>query len=181
MNCKLNYRAGSPRLTRDKKDAAARFERSLITCDKSWPPFSVLNWTSSCSFMDWRFSCSAPPASAFQEAKREENPGVLGLFAVVHGVGEWLDSTALIISDSPDRGGPHRAHDRILMEFVRRNAIRFGLKLQGRWLYPPLVLLVAFGGFRGGLSTAGDLARYAIGFVGATARTKQSSPIIPPT
>jgi diguanylate cyclase (GGDEF)-like protein len=102
-----------------------------------------------------------------------ESWGVLGLFAVAHGVGEWLDLTALIISDSPAfavvRIALMTVSFMLLMEFARRNAIRFGLKLQGRWLYPPLVLLVAFGGFRGGLSTAGDLARYAIGFVGALA------------
>jgi diguanylate cyclase (GGDEF)-like protein len=106
-------------------------------------------------------------------ARGEESWGVLGLFAVAHGVGEWLDLTALIISDSPAfalmRIALMTGSFMLLMEFARRNAIRFGLKLQARWLYPPLVLLVAFGGFRGGLSTAGDLARYAIGFVGALA------------
>jgi diguanylate cyclase (GGDEF)-like protein len=105
--------------------------------------------------------------------KGEESWGVLGLFAVAHGVGEWLDLTALIISDSPAfavfRIALMTGSFMLLMEFARRNAIRFGLKLQGRWLYPPLVLLVALGGFRGGLNTAGDLARYAIGFVGALA------------
>ena len=99
--------------------------------------------------------------------------GVLGLFAAAHGVGEWLDLTALIISDSPEfavvRIALMTGSFMLLMEFARRNAIRFELRLQARWLYPPLVLLVAFGGFRGGLSIAGDLARYAIGFVGALA------------
>jgi diguanylate cyclase (GGDEF)-like protein len=102
-----------------------------------------------------------------------ESWGVLGLFAVAHGAGEWLDLTALIISDSPAFAAVRIAlmtgSFMLLMEFARRNAIRFGLKLQGRWLYPPLVLLVAFGGLRGGLTTAGDTARYAIGFVGALA------------
>jgi diguanylate cyclase (GGDEF)-like protein len=103
----------------------------------------------------------------------EESWGVLGLFAVAHGVGEWLDLMALIISDSPAFAAIRIAlmsgSFLLLMEFARRNAIRFGLKLQGRWLYPPLVLLVVFGGIMGGLTTAGDLARYAIGFVGALA------------
>ena len=102
-----------------------------------------------------------------------ESWGVLGLFAVAHGVGEWLDMTALIIGDSPAfaviRIALMTGSFMLLMEFARRNAVRFGLKLPGRWLYPPLVLLVAFGGFKGGLGTAGDLARYAIGFVGALA------------
>jgi diguanylate cyclase (GGDEF)-like protein len=98
---------------------------------------------------------------------------VLGLFGVAHGVGEWLDLTALIVGNSPAfavvRIALMAGSFILLMEFARRNAIRFGLKLPGRWLYPPLVALVAFGGFRAGLSTAGDLARYAIGFVGALA------------
>ena len=99
--------------------------------------------------------------------------GVLGLFAFAHGMGEWLDLTALIVGDSPafalSRIALLTGSFLLLMEFARRNAIRFGLKLQGRWLYPPLVLLVVFGGLIGGLTTAGDLARYAIGFVGALA------------
>jgi diguanylate cyclase (GGDEF)-like protein len=103
----------------------------------------------------------------------EESWGVLGLFAVAHGVGEWLDLTALIISDSPAfavvRIALMTGSFLLLMEFARRNAVRFGLKLQGRWLYPPLLLLVVSGGFMSGLTTAGDLARYAIGFVGALA------------
>ncbi|MGA2056196.1 MAG: diguanylate cyclase [Bradyrhizobium sp.] len=102
-----------------------------------------------------------------------ESWGVLGLFAVAHGVGEWLDLTALIVSDSPAFAAVRIALMTgsfiLLMEFARRNAIRFGLELQGRWLYPPLILLVACGGFIGELTTAGDLARYAIGFVGALA------------
>jgi diguanylate cyclase (GGDEF)-like protein len=103
--------------------------------------------------------------------KGGESWGVLGLFAVAHGTGEWLDLTALIISDSPAFAVARIAlvtgSFLLLMEYARRNAIRFGLKLQGRWLYPPLLLLVVFGGFTGGLTTAGALARYAIGFVGA--------------
>jgi diguanylate cyclase (GGDEF)-like protein len=99
--------------------------------------------------------------------------GVLGLFAFAHGLGEWLDLTALIIGDSPAfevvRIALMTGSFMLLMEFARRNAIRFELKLQWWWLYPPLVLLVAFGGLKGGPSMAGDLARYAIGFVGALA------------
>jgi diguanylate cyclase (GGDEF)-like protein len=99
--------------------------------------------------------------------------GVLGLFAVVHGVSEWLDLAALIISDGPVfaviRVALMAGSFMLLMEFARQNAIRFGLRLGARWLYPPLVLLVAFSWFAGGLTTAGDIARYAIGFVGALA------------
>src|ERR1700721_578074 len=85
-----------------------------------------------------------------------ESWGVLGLFAVAHGVGEWLDLTALIIGDSPEfavvRIVLMTGSFMLLMEFARRNAIRFGWRLQGGWLYPPLVLLVVFGGVGGGLT-----------------------------
>jgi diguanylate cyclase (GGDEF)-like protein len=99
-----------------------------------------------------------------------ESWGALGLFAATHGVGEWLDLTALIIGDRPEFAAVRIAlmtgSFMLLMEFARRNAIRLGLKLQARWLYPPLVLLVACGGYIGGPSV---VARYAIGFVGAFA------------
>jgi diguanylate cyclase (GGDEF)-like protein len=102
-----------------------------------------------------------------------ESWGVLGLFAFAHGVGEWLDLTALIISDCPAfvvvRIALMTASFMLLMEFARQNAVRFGLRLEARWLYPSLVLLVAFGGFVDGLTTAGDIARYAIGFASALA------------
>jgi diguanylate cyclase (GGDEF)-like protein len=105
--------------------------------------------------------------------KTGESWGVLGLFAIAHGVGEWLDLAALIISDNPSftaiRVTLMTGSFMFLMEFARLNANRFGLKLQGRWLYPPLVLLVAFGGFTGGMTVANDLARYAFGFLGALA------------
>lgn len=99
--------------------------------------------------------------------------GVLGLFAVAHGVGEWLDLAALIIGDSPAfavvRVALMTVSFMFLMEFARQSAIRFGLRLRALWLYPLLALLVVFGGFAGGLTTADDIARYAIGFVGALA------------
>jgi len=57
----------------------------------------------------------------------------------------------------------------LLMEFARRNAIRFGLKLRGRWLYPLGSYWLLSACLAAGLSTAADLARCAIGFVGALA------------
>src|SRR3984957_2607840 len=99
-----------------------------------------------------------------------ESWGVLGSFAVAHGVGEWLDLTALIIGDSPTfavvRIVLMTGSFMLLMEFARRNAIRFGLKLQGYWLYPPLVLLVAYGGVFGGGGHAGGAAGRGCGGVG---------------
>ncbi len=72
--------------------------------------------------------------------KEGEFWGVLGSFAVAHGAGEWLDLTALIFSDSPAfalaRIALMTGSFLLLMEFARRNAVRFGLKLQALWLYP---------------------------------------------
>src|SRR5580698_5218687 len=66
--------------------------------------------------------------------KGGESWGVLGLFAVVHGAGEWLDLIALIIGDSPAfavaRIALMTGSFMLLMEFARRNAILFGLTLQ---------------------------------------------------
>jgi hypothetical protein len=62
-----------------------------------------------------------------------ESWGVLGLFAFAHGVGEWLDLTALIISDSPAFAAVRIAlmtgSFMLLMEFARQNAIGFGMRL----------------------------------------------------
>ncbi|MGO9947286.1 MAG: GGDEF domain-containing protein, partial [Steroidobacteraceae bacterium] len=102
-----------------------------------------------------------------------ESWALLGWFAVAHGAGEWLDLTALIIGDTPAfavaRTGLMAGSFILLMEFARLEAIRFGWRLPGRWLYAPLVLLIALAGAAGGLDTAGAVARYALGFVGAMA------------
>jgi diguanylate cyclase (GGDEF)-like protein len=106
-------------------------------------------------------------------AQRREPWAVLGLFALVHGLGEWLDLTALVISDTPMFGAARIAVMTgsfvLLMEFARQEAIRFGLKAPGQWLYIPLILFVALGGLTGGPSSAAAIARYTIGLVGAMA------------
>jgi len=98
---------------------------------------------------------------------------VLGSFAFVHGAGEWLDLTALIVGDTPAFAATRIAVMTgsfvLLMEFARQEAVRFGWKLPGRWPYAPLVLLVAVAGITGGPNVAGGVARYAIGLVGAIA------------
>jgi diguanylate cyclase (GGDEF)-like protein len=104
---------------------------------------------------------------------REESWAVLGWFAIAHGVGEWLDLTALIIGDTHAfavaRTALMTGSFVLLMEFARLGAIRLGVKLPGRWLYIPLLLLVGFAGVAGGLTVSGVVARYAIGLVGAAA------------
>jgi diguanylate cyclase (GGDEF)-like protein len=114
--------------------------------------------------------------TCFAIARREENRTswlALGLFGFVHGAGEWLDMTALVIHDSPVFGIVRAAVMTIsfvlLMEFARLEAIRFGLKMPGRWVYVPLLSLAAIGGALGGTPVGVALARYFIGFVGAAA------------
>ncbi|MDI1346173.1 MAG: diguanylate cyclase [Pseudolabrys sp.] len=98
---------------------------------------------------------------------------VLGLFAYVHGVGEWLDLTALVAGDAPafatGRTALMTGSFLLLLEFARLEAARIELKVPGRWIYAPLIALVALGGMIGGLNVTNALARYAIGFPGAAA------------
>jgi diguanylate cyclase (GGDEF)-like protein len=98
---------------------------------------------------------------------------VLGLFALVHGTSEWLDLTALIAGDTPlfaiIRISIMTASFVLLMEFARLQAVQFGMKVPGRWIYLPLLTIVILGGADSGLSTAGALARYIFGFFGAIA------------
>jgi diguanylate cyclase (GGDEF)-like protein len=98
--------------------------------------------------------------------------GTLGLFAYCHGLSEWLDLSALIIGDTPwfaaARTAVTTASFIFLLEFARLEAGRLGLRTPGRWIYGPLIALVAGGGLLGG-DLANALARYAIGFSSAMA------------
>ena len=98
---------------------------------------------------------------------------VLGSFAFLHGAGEWLDLLALIVGDTPAFAATRTAlmtvSFMVLLEFARLDAVRLGLKIAGRWIYVPLLLLVALGAFVGGLNEANAVARYAFGLTGAIA------------
>jgi diguanylate cyclase (GGDEF)-like protein len=114
--------------------------------------------------------------TCFAIARGEENRTswlALGLFGFVHGAGEWLDLTALVIGDSAVFGIVRAAVMTIsfvlLLDFARQEASRLGLKIPGRWVYIPLLSLVVVGGALGGTSVGIALARYFIGFVGAAA------------
>ena len=113
---------------------------------------------------------------------------VLGSFGVVHGASEWLDLIALVVGDTPAFAIARTALMTLsfvfLLEFARLDAARLGLKVPGRWIYGPLLLLVAFGFHLAGLNGANALARYVLGAPGAAAtsvvlalRAKGASPI----
>lgn len=102
---------------------------------------------------------------------RGEAWAVLSGFAFVHGLGEWLDLSALIIGD-----GAAFAVVRVvlmtvsfvlLLDFARLEAIRLGVNLPGRWIYVPLVMLVALVGVTGSVTMANVAARYTLAFPGA--------------
>jgi diguanylate cyclase (GGDEF)-like protein len=104
---------------------------------------------------------------------RDESWLVLGLFGFLHGGTEWLDLTALVISDSPEfqfaRTLVMTASFVVLMEFARRELIRIGWKAPGPWAYLPLLSLVGVGWAGYGTVVGGDIARYIFGFFGAIA------------
>jgi diguanylate cyclase (GGDEF)-like protein len=111
---------------------------------------------------------------AIARGNRQSMPwAVLGTFGLLHGTGEWLDLIGLIIGDNPvfaiARTGLMTLSFIFLFEFSRLEAIRQGFKIPGRWIYLPLVLLVAFGWQLDGLNSVNALARYLLGATGAAA------------
>jgi diguanylate cyclase (GGDEF)-like protein len=111
---------------------------------------------------------------ALARSNRNSMPwSVLGLFGLIHGTSEWLDLIALIIGDNlvfaVVRTGVMTVSFVFLFEFTRLEATRQGFKIPGRWIYLPLLLLVALGWHLAGLNGANALARYALGATGAMA------------
>jgi diguanylate cyclase (GGDEF)-like protein len=96
---------------------------------------------------------------------------MLGAFGFAHGIGEWLDLTALIVGDAPAfalaRVVLMTGSFMLLLDFARLRAIRLGFALPGRWIYVLLALPVAFAGYAAGVVSAGIAARYAIGIPAA--------------
>lgn len=97
----------------------------------------------------------------------------LGLFGFVHGAGEWLDLSALVVADSAIfmlvRTVVMTASFLFLMEAARQNLPRFGLKPIRVQFYAALILPVVVGAAVGGIPMAGAFARYGIGFFAAIA------------
>ena len=104
-------------------------------------------------------------------AGRQTFFGLLGSFALVHGVSEWLDLVALLIGDTPAFAVARTALMAIsfalLLEFARRQVLQLDMKVPGPWIYLALALLVGAAGALGGLNAANAVARYVIGFVAA--------------
>ena len=98
---------------------------------------------------------------------------MLGGFGLLHGGLEWLDLLALIFGDSTVFAALRTALMAVsflfLFEFARREGIRLGAKLTGPWIYAPVVILVAVGGFWEGVAEANALARYGMGFTAGAA------------
>lgn len=96
---------------------------------------------------------------------------ILGAFGYVHGISEWLDLSALIFSDSPAfailRTAVMTLSFVFLFKFARREAIRRDFWVTGRWIYVPLLLLVALGGYLAGVNGANVFARYVVGLPAA--------------
>jgi hypothetical protein len=87
---------------------------------------------------------------------------MLGAFGFVHGIGEWLDLTALIVGDTPAFAAARvtvMTGSFILpFEFARLKAIRQGSVLPGRWVPALLALAVLLVGLAAGTVAAGIAA-----------------------
>jgi len=106
-----------------------------------------------------------------RERPSEEAWRMLGGFALVHGVVEWLDLGALTLGDSPAftvaRTLLMTASFVPLLEFARLRAASGGARVPGRWIYVPLLTLILIGGVMAGVGAANALARYSLALPGA--------------
>lgn len=112
-------------------------------------------------------------AAAASRATQNSIPWLmLGAFGYIHGVCEWLDLLALILSDNPAfalaRTGLMAVSFVALMEFGRLAAQRYGVAMPGRWIYAPLMALVVLGWHLAGVNGANTFARYVLAFPGST-------------
>ncbi|RXF75562.1 diguanylate cyclase [Hansschlegelia zhihuaiae] len=114
-------------------------------------------------------------ATCWAIARRRRNErswAMLAAFGLIHGAGEWLDLSALILGDSPVfssiRLSVMTASFVFLAEFgrIQMSDRRW---TPGRWIYPLILGLVVLIAYAAGLTEAGIAARYALGLVGALA------------
>ena len=96
---------------------------------------------------------------------------LLGIFGYLHGVGEWLDLSALIFEDTPlfalMRTGVMTVSYVALFEFGRHELARLFPRMPGPWIQIPLLALPALGWCLAGTDGANVLARYALGLTGS--------------
>jgi diguanylate cyclase (GGDEF)-like protein len=109
---------------------------------------------------------------AVARVRKHGSPWIsLALFGLVHGIGEWLDLSALVVGDNISftavRIAVMTASFLCLMEFTRQKAIAAGLKPPGLPLYFGLMVFVAAAGSIGGASMAAAIGRHAIGLLAA--------------
>jgi PAS domain S-box-containing protein len=104
------------------------------------------------------------------QVKRYRLPlALLGVFALIHGVGEWLDMAVLSLGDSTAfsiaRLGMMALSFVFLFEFGRTGWQKQAGKGPGRWIYIPLSI-IAFSGLLAGQSGLNATIRYTFGFIG---------------
>jgi diguanylate cyclase (GGDEF)-like protein len=96
---------------------------------------------------------------------------MIGLFAFVRGLAEWMAMAALVTGDTPVfaelRVVVIVVSLMLLTEAARRGAIRFGYRVPGLWIYPVGAVVLLLVGYGAGIATADVLARYSFGLVGA--------------
>lgn len=95
---------------------------------------------------------------------------MLAAFGLIHGVGEWLDLSALILGDSVAfstlRISVMTVSFIFLAEFGRMQVAGRG-RAFGRWVYLPALGLIAATWYFYGLAEAGIVSRYTLGFFGS--------------
>lgn len=96
---------------------------------------------------------------------------VLGFFGFVHGTSEWLALASLVIGDSPMFASLRlvvvAGSFVLLMEFARREAVRFGWRRLNAWIFVPFLVAVALVWMRLGVNSAEVVTRYGLGLFGA--------------
>ena len=95
---------------------------------------------------------------------------MLAWFGLIHGIGEWLDLSALILGDSPTysavRVGVMTASFVFLAEFGRLQ-LDSRTWAPGRWAYLPVLVLIVLVGYVVGVTEAGIASRYTLGLFGS--------------
>ena len=95
----------------------------------------------------------------------------LCLFGLAHGIGEWLDLTAIALGDakvfSAIRVVVMTVSFAFLFEFGRAGLSQLKIRMPGRWIYLPFAAILFCGNiFLAVRSDSQISARYSLGFMG---------------